>query len=102
MSPTALASLAEEQRAHLAGLIRDLLKRGDVEALVGLGNSVSLIYCLAGAPAVTVPAGYTADGAPFGATFFAEPGSDLKMLGFAYAFEQANDARQEPVVEEGG
>jgi amidase len=101
MSAEAVAALAEQHRVQMAGLIRDLMERHEVEALVGLGNSVSLIYALAGAPAVTVPAGYSPEGAPFGATFFAEPGSDARMLAFAYAFEQSGDGRREPAPVEG-
>jgi amidase len=99
MPAEAVAALAEAQRALLEGLIRETMATHNVAALVGLGNSVSLIYCLAGAPAVTVPAGASPDGAPVGATFFAEPGSDLRLLGCAYAFEQANGLRRQPAEE---
>lgn len=88
---------AEEMRATTAALIERLMAEKDVDVLVGIGNSVSTIYALAGAPALTVPAGANSDGRPFGVTFFAMPGSDPELIGYGYAFEQANNARLEPV-----
>ncbi|HET7421223.1 MAG TPA: amidase [Candidatus Dormibacteraeota bacterium] len=50
---------------------------------------------VAGYPIITVPAG-TAFGLPLGLSFFAGPGSEGRLLGFAYAFEQATRARVVP------
>lgn len=88
---------AEELRATTAALIRRLMTETGADVLVGIGNSVSMLYAPAGAPALTVPAGASNDGQPFGVTFFAMPGSDPALIGYGYAFEQANDARLEPV-----
>ncbi len=50
---------------------------------------------LAGYPAISVPAGYTF-GLPLGVTFMGQAWSESKLIGFAYAFEQATKVRREP------
>ena len=50
---------------------------------------------VAGYPIITVPAG-TAFGLPLGLSFFAGAGSEGRLLGLAYAFEQATNARVVP------
>ena len=50
---------------------------------------------VAGYPIITVPAG-TAFGLPLGLSFFAGSGSEGRLLGFAYAFEQETQARTTP------
>jgi amidase len=50
---------------------------------------------VAGYPIITVPAG-TAFGLPLGLSLFAGRGSEGRLLGFAYAFEQATMARVVP------
>jgi amidase len=50
---------------------------------------------VAGYPIITVPAG-SAFGLPLGLSMFAGRGSEGRLLGFAYAFEQATIARVVP------
>lgn len=50
---------------------------------------------MAGYPHITVPAGYVF-GLPIGLSFFAGPYDEGKLLGYAYAFEQATKVRQPP------
>jgi len=50
---------------------------------------------VAGYPSVTVPAGFV-HGLPIGLSFFAGAWSEPKLIGFAYAFEQATHARRAP------
>jgi amidase len=50
---------------------------------------------VAGYPIITVPAG-TAFGLPLGLSLFAGAGTEGRLLGFAYAFEQATIARVIP------
>jgi len=59
-----------------------------------LGGS-SQPAAVAGYPIITVPAG-EAFGLPLGLSFFAGAGSEGRLLGFAYAFEQATRARRPP------
>ncbi|GAA2986745.1 amidase [Actinokineospora diospyrosa] len=50
----------------------------------------------AGYPHITVPAGYAANGLPLGLSFIGTRSSDAHLIGYAYAFEQATNARQTP------
>ena len=50
---------------------------------------------VAGYPIITVPSGMAFD-LPLGLSFFAGPGSEGRLLGFAFAFEQATNARVVP------
>jgi len=77
--------------------ITSTAKDASIDAYLSLDNSMSLYYALAGVPAVTVPLGLDSDGQPRGATFVGTTrGSDSKVLGIAYAFEQATRWRVEP------
>jgi amidase len=51
---------------------------------------------IAGYPAIIVPAGYRADGKPFGVSFTGSAISEPTLLRLAYAFEQATKARVAP------
>jgi amidase len=53
-----------------------------------------------GVPAVVVPAGFYSNGLPFGIEFSARPWKDGDLLGFAFAYEQATQARKPPVLVE--
>ncbi len=50
---------------------------------------------MAGYPHVTVPAGYVC-GLPASLSFFAGAYAEGKLIGYAYAFEQATAARRPP------
>jgi len=49
-----------------------------------------------GFPALTVPAGFTADGLPVGLEFLARPFTEATLLGYGYAYEQATRHRRPP------
>jgi amidase len=50
---------------------------------------------VAGYPNITVPAGYV-HGLPVGLSFFGLPWSEAKLIGYAYAYEQATRHRKPP------
>ena len=54
---------------------------------------------IAGYPAISVPAGHTF-GLPIGVTFMGQAYSEPKLIGYAYAFEQATKARRAPTYPE--
>ena len=49
-------------------------------------------------PAITVPMGFSPDGLPAGLEFLGKPWSEPKLLGFAYAYEQATKHRRPPTT----
>jgi amidase len=51
-----------------------------------------------GYPSVIVPAGYTDDNTPVGVTFTGLAWDEPMLIGLAYAFEQATQARRAPVI----
>lgn len=55
----------------------------------------STASAVAGYPHITVPAGYVF-GMPFGLSFFGSAYSEPKLIGLAYAFEQATKVRRPP------
>jgi amidase len=59
------------------------------------GGSFSSPAAVAGYPHVTVPAGFV-QGLPCGISFVGAAWSDAKLIGMAYAFEQASKARRAP------
>jgi amidase len=64
-----------------------------------LGGVFSSSYAaVSGYPNVTVPAGYIS-GLPIGLSFIGGAFADADLIGFAYAFEQATDARRPPPLD---
>lgn len=59
------------------------------------GGGFSQAAAVAGYPHITVPAGFVR-GLPFGLSFVSTAWTDAKLLGYAYAFEQASRARKAP------
>jgi amidase len=59
----------------------------------------TLIASQAWLPAVSVPAGFTADGLPVGMEIVGLPYAEPDVLGLAYAFEQATQHRAAPGLE---
>jgi len=57
---------------------------------------------IAGLPAVTLPGGYYASGAPFGLVFVGRRWSEAALLAMAFDYESATQHRRAPVLSEGG
>jgi amidase len=68
----------------------------DGDRILGLASSPAAI---AGYPHVTVPAGFV-HGLPVGLSLFAGAFDEGTLLGYAYAFEQATQARRAPTFAE--
>ncbi len=63
----------------------------------GRGNNRRLSP-LTGLPALTVPAGYTADGLPVGLELLGRAFTEAELLRFAYAYEQGTLRRKPPAA----
>jgi len=68
-----------------------------LDALLFGANFGAAIAAKAGYPSVIVPGGYlSTDGSPFGVTFTGKAWSEPRLIGLAYAFEQAANLRRPP------
>jgi len=67
----------------------------------GGGGRFTELAAAAGYPRITVPMGLV-HGMPVGITFVGTAWSDFKLVGFAYAYEQASHARRPPGESNGG
>jgi amidase len=90
------AALAKD---HLDALIAPTLGPAWTTDLVNgdhfLGGDVSTAPAVAGYPHVTVPMG-ALDGLPVGLSFVGTAWSEGRLISYAYAFEQATQARRSP------
>jgi amidase len=89
---------AQEGPAKMRAALDKLLEDNDLDALVrptGAGNDMS---ALSGYPDMLVQGGVDANGISAGIGFVAKAFSEPKLLGFAYAYEQATRARMVPAL----
>lgn len=89
--------IAALREAASIALERALADSG-AEALVSLSSVHAPIYATAGYPAVTLPMGPDANGAPWGVTLIGRKGQDAELLALAHALEQATRARVTPAM----
>ncbi|MBT2758383.1 amidase [Mesobacillus foraminis] len=94
-----ISALEHDQYMSTEKGIDFALKVHGVEALVFPHDHGSDLAARAGYPSITVPAGYTSDGEPFGLTFTGTAYSEPILVRLAYAFEQATKVRKPPVLE---
>jgi len=89
---------ALERNRYLAGEIGLGKSLDDLEldALVFPQDHGCSIGAAAGYPSITVPAGFSQAGEPFGLTFSGRAWSEPLLISLAYAFEQKVKARRKP------
>jgi amidase len=73
-----------------------LMKDHSLDALLFPGTAGADIAARAGYPSVTIPAGYSSEGEPFGVTFTSTAFAEPVLIKFAYAYEQASKKRMPP------
>ncbi len=99
--------LEAERPQYLADRQTDLqLSKDEIDRVMAANNLDALLFganngagigAKAGYPSVIVPAGYlSTNGAPYGVTFLGTAWSEPRLIGLAYAFEQATRIRRPP------
>ncbi|WP_299125933.1 amidase family protein [uncultured Winogradskyella sp.] len=68
----------------------------DLDGFLSINNYHAAFAAVAEYPALTVPMGYTDEGAPKGLTFIAKSLQEKQLLEWAYAYEQASKMRLTP------
>ena len=96
VSDEAYAAMVEQGR-QVAQRLHALFVSADVDVM--LINAATAVYATAGFPALTVPAGYAADGKPVGVTLMADFLGEPVLLTVGHAYEQATRARRTPDLE---
>src|SRR6185436_3358230 len=89
---------AAEGPAKMRAAIDKLLADNDLDALVRPTSAGNDMSALSGYPDMLVQGGVDASGISAGIGFVAEAFSEPKLLGFAYAYEQATHARMLPAL----
>ena len=96
MADHELDALAYATFDHPPALIApDVLTNPRTADAYALGNNRYLSPVI-GFPALTVPAGLTADGLPVGLELLGRPFTEAALLGIGYAYEQATGRREPP------
>ncbi len=90
--------IVAENRKIAGSIIDNAMREKNIEAIASFSNELSGIYAPAMYPAVTVPAGYKADGEPYGVTFVASLNEEYKLLNIAFSYEQATLHRKNPTI----
>ena len=98
-----------EKQENLRNAVVGLMRRMELDALVyptmrrpiaRIGDrqagSTCQLSASTGLPALSVPAGFTEDGLPFGIELLGLPFSDPHLLSLGYSFEQNTDYRRVP------
>lgn len=73
-----------------------LMKEQQLDAILAPNVSVADVLAISGLPGITVPAGYSKTGVPFGICFGGLKGYEPRLIQIAYAFEQATRVRKIP------
>jgi amidase len=88
---------ADPSRDSARQSIDTALAEGNADAILTPGNAHANVGAAAGYPTVIEPLGYTNGGKdPFGIGFLGRAFDEPKLLGYAYAYEQAAHARVVP------
>ncbi len=64
--------------------------------VTGLGSSLTFVGSTLQWPALSVPSGYLGPGLPVGLQILGREWDDAKIIGYAYAYEQATRYRRPP------
>lgn len=77
--------------------IHKVVEAYKLDAIVTLDEGIYTVLGIAGYPGISVPAGYTKSGVPFGLYFAGNRGSEPTLIEITYAFEQVTKIRTIPL-----
>ena len=89
-----ILKLMEDQKLDALGY--PTLRRKPARINEPQGGSNCQLAPSTGFPAISMPAGFTADGLPVGVELLGHPFDDARLLSYAYAYEQAAHHRRPP------
>jgi amidase len=89
-----ILKLMEDQR--LDALVYPAMRRKPARIGDPQGGSTCQLSASTGFPAISMPAGFTADGLPVGVELLGRAFDDAKLVSYAYAHEQATHRRRAP------
>ena len=89
-----ILKLMEDQK--LDALVYPTIRRKPARINDPQGGSNCQLSATTGFPAISVPAGFTADGLPVGVELLGRAFDDAKLVAYAYAYEQATHHRRPP------
>ena len=89
-----ILKLMEDQK--LDALVYPTLRRKPARIDDPQGGSTCQLSASTGFPAISMPAGFTADGLPVGVELLGRAFDDAKLVSYAYAYEQAGHHRRAP------
>ena len=87
--------LMEDQK--LDALVYPTMRRKPARVNEPQGGSTCQLSASTGFPAISMPAGFTADGLPVGIELLGKAFDDAKLVSYAYSFEQATHHRRAPL-----
>ena len=89
-----ILKLLEDQK--LDALVYPTMKRRPARIGDPQGGSTCQLSATTGFPAISMPAGFTADGLPVGVELLGRAFDDAKLVSYAYSYEQAEHHRRAP------
>lgn len=92
--PTYIEALLRNRHLAEGVALGKALKDNNVDILAFPQDHGCSLQAAAGYPSITVPAGVSTSGEPFGLTFTGTAYSEPSLLGYAYAFEQQTQSRR--------
>ncbi|TVU31294.1 hypothetical protein EJB05_22976, partial [Eragrostis curvula] len=98
IGPTEERAIAKLNKLCQKGLEK-IMQDNQLDAIVAPGASAHSLLAIGGYPAITVPAGYAANGVPFAICFGGLKGSEPTLIEVASSFEQATRVRKPPSLQ---
>ncbi|MBO1438691.1 amidase [Meiothermus sp. CFH 77666] len=91
-------ALVDKNRQQGRERLLDLMQEHQVEVLLVVGNSLSVLTSTSGFPVVNFPAGYRQSGEPIGASLVGKPLQDPWLIGLAQAVSEHLKVRKPPLL----